>query len=156
MAKDEEGVGLREMALAAVVVVLAAMLASSIAFKNLSVSNALAGEVSRLLPQVTEVTQQEERNRQLLAKVHLLEKHRRHSVLAYLQAMTSAVPRTAYLTTFRYKGDRIEVDGIAQNAAGLISVLERSPLFKNVEFTAPTTKYLQTQERFSLRMELER
>ena len=69
--------------------------------------------------------------------------------------MTEAVPNSAYLTTFRYKGDRLEVDGIADNASVLISLLERSPFFKNVEFTAPTTKYLQSQERFSLRMELE-
>jgi len=33
--------------------------------------------------------------------------------------------------------------------------LEQSQYFKNVEFTAPTTKYLQDQERFSLKMELE-
>ena len=62
---------------------------------------------------------------------------------------------SAYLTTFRYKGDRIEVDGIATNAAELISQLEHSAQFKDVEFTAPTTKYLQNQERFSLRMGLE-
>jgi len=155
MARAEEGVGLREMALAALVFVLAATLAGSIAYKNLSVSSALAAEVSRLLPRVSDVTEQEEENRQLEAKVQLLEKHRKTSVLAYLRAMTQAVPDTAYLTTFRFKGDRIEVDGIAENASALISLLERSAYFKNVEFTAPTTKYLQSQERFSLRMGLE-
>ena len=70
--------------------------------------------------------------------------------------MTVRLPDSAYLTTFRYKGDRIEVDGIADSAAGLISLLEKSPYFVNVQFTAPTTKYLQDQERFSLRMELEK
>ena len=48
----------------------------------------------------------------------------------------------------------LEVDGIAEKASGLISLLEQSPYFTNVEFTAPTTKYLQDQERFSLRMGL--
>jgi len=156
MARAEEGIGLREMALSAVVVIVAAALAGSIAFKNLSVGNALAAEVSRLMPRVTRVTQQEEQNRHAQETLELLERHRRVSVLAYLKAMTDSVPKTAYLTTFRYKGDRIEVDGIAAKASDLIGVLERSPLFKNVEFTAPTTKYLQSQERFSLRMELER
>jgi Tfp pilus assembly protein PilN len=156
MAKAEQGVGIRELALGAAVVTLALALMGSTAVKNLSVNNALAAEVARLAPKVSQVSRQEEENRKLLAQIDLIEKDRARSVLAYLQAMTDAIPKTAYLTTFRYKGDRIEADGIAESASGLIGVLEKSPFFKNVEFTAPTTKYLQSQERFSLRMELER
>lgn len=155
LARAEEGIGLRELALSAVVVLLSLTLGASIAFKNLSVSGALAAEVDRLLPMVTTVTKKEEQNRALLAKLQTLEKSRAVSVLAYLRDMTTRVPTGAYLTTFRYKGDRIELDGIADNAASLIAVLEQSQYFKNVEFTAPTTKYLQDQERFSLKMELE-
>jgi general secretion pathway protein L len=102
------------------------------------------------------VQQKEQKNRALEERLKLLEAQRGPSVLGYLQAMTKEVPTSAYLTTFRYKGDRVEVDGIATNAAELIAFLERSPQFKDVEFTAPTTKYLQNQERFSLRMGLER
>lgn len=155
LVKVEEGIGLREMALAAVVVVMAVALTSTIALKNLSISNALAAEVSRLRPRVAAVTELEEHNREMLATVTALEKHHATSVLAYLKDMTARIPKTAYLTTFRYKGDRLELDGIADSAAGLISRLEESPYFKNVEFTAPTTKYLQNKERFSMRMELE-
>lgn len=155
LAKAEEGIGLREMGLAAVVVVLAATLAASIALKDLGVRGALASEVDRLLPEVTAVTKLEEENRSLLAKITMLEHARAVSVLSYMRDMTVRIPETAYLTTFRYKGDRIELDGIADNAAGMISALEQSTNFKNVEFTAPTTKYLQDQERFSLKMELE-
>lgn len=155
LARAEEGIGLRELALAAVVVLLSLTLAASIGFKNLSISNALAAEIERLLPNVTAVTRKEEQNRALLAKLQTLEKSRAASVLAYLRDMTTRIPAGAYLTTFRYKGDRIEIDGIADNAATLIALLEQSQYFKNVEFTAPTTKYLQDQERFSLRMELE-
>ena len=100
--------------------------------------------------------QKEDANNRLEERLKLFEAQRGASVLAYLQAMTKEVPTSAYLTTFRYKGDRVEVDGIATNAAELISFLEKSPYFKNVEFTAPTTKYLQNQERFSLRMGLEK
>jgi Tfp pilus assembly protein PilN len=155
MARAEEGIGLRELALSAVVAVFALTLGVSIAVKNLSIRSALAAEVDRLLPKVTSVTKKEEQNRALLAKLQTLEKSKAVSVLAYLRDMTTRIPPGAYLTTFRYKGDRIEIDGIADNAAGLIALLEQSQYFKNVEFTAPTTKYLQDQERFSLRMELE-
>ncbi len=156
LVRREESIGLREMGLAAAVVVLSIALATTIGVTNLRISNALAGEIARLEPEVTEVRALEEANRQLLAKVEQLESPRKVSVLAYLHAMTQALPKTAYLTTFRYKGDRLEIDGIAKTASELISILERTPYFKNVEFTAPTTKYLQDQERFSLRMELER
>jgi len=155
LARAEETVGLREFGLAAVVILLALTLAGSIAVKNLGTSSALASEVDRLLPRVSEVTKSEEANNALLARVTTLEKPRGVSVLAYMRDMTSRIPTGAYLTTFRYKGDRVELDGIADNAAGLIASLEQSPHFKNVEFTAPTTKYLQDQERFSLKMELE-
>ena len=141
--------------MSAVVIVLALTLAGSIAVKNLSIGNALAAEVDRLLPRVSSVTKKEEENKALHGRVATLEKPRGVSVLAYMRDMTERIPSGAYLTTFRYKGDRIELDGIADNAAGLIASLEQSPHFKNVEFTAPTTKYLQDQERFSLKMELE-
>ncbi|RMD84752.1 MAG: hypothetical protein D6815_03485 [Candidatus Dadabacteria bacterium] len=156
LARREESVGLRELGLAATVVVLALALVTTIAVTNLRIGNALAREIERLEPEVAAVRAQEAANRELLAKIEQLESPRKVSVLAYLHAMTTALPKTAYLTTFRFKGDRLEVDGIARTASELISILERSPYFKNVEFTAPTTKYLQDQERFSLRMELER
>jgi Tfp pilus assembly protein PilN len=155
LTKSEDGVGLRELALSALVVVMAVSLAGMIALKNLSTGNAMAAEVSRLLPRVSAVTQQEEVNRSLAAQLKTLEDARSVSVLAYLRDITVRLPDSAYLTTFRFKGDRVEIDGIADSAAGLISVLEESPNFANVEFTAPTTKYLQDQQRFSLRMGLE-
>lgn len=153
--KAEEGVGLRELGLSALVALFAVVLAATIAVKNLSIGNALAGEIETLLPRVSRVQAQEEENRKALEILKVLESHRGPSVLAFLRAMTDGVPPTAYLTTFRYKGDRLEVDGIASSASELIAVLEHSPYFKNVEFTAPTTKYMQNQERFSLRMGLE-
>jgi general secretion pathway protein L len=153
--KTEDGVGLRELALSALVVVMSVSLAGMIALKNLSTGNAMAAEVERLLPKVSAVTQKEEANRALAAKLSTLEDARAVSVLAYLRDITIRLPNSAYLTTFRFKGDRIEIDGIADSAAGLISLLEQSPNFANVEFTAPTTKYLQDQQRFSLRMGFE-
>jgi general secretion pathway protein L len=73
----------------------------------------------------------------------------------YLKAVTDLIPETSYLTTFRYREDKIELDGISDKASELIAILESSPYFAGVEFTAPTTKYLSSQERFSLRMRIE-
>jgi len=156
LARIEQGIGLREISLSVVVAVLALVLVASIGLKNLSISNALADELARLEPVVTQVSKRQETNRRLAAKLEVLESAREHGMLGYLRALTVLVPKTAYLTTFRFRGERLEVDGIADNAAELISILEKSPQFKNVEFTAPTTKYLQDKERFSLRMEFEK
>ncbi len=156
MIRVEQGMGLREIGLSALVGVLALILVASIGLKNLSISNALAAELARLEPVVTQVSQRQEGNRRLAVKLEVLESAREHGMLRYLRALTVLVPKTAYLTTFRFRGSRLEVDGIADNAAELISILEKSPQFKNVEFTAPTTKYLQDKERFSLRMGFEK
>lgn len=156
LVRPEEGVGMREMSLGVLVLVMAALLTASITLKNLGVENAIAGELERLRPLVAKVNAQERVNEELMAKLKVLESHRRRRVLPYLKEITSLVPKSAYLTTFRYKNGRIEADGIAETASGLISILERSGYFKDVQFTAPTTKYLASQERFSLRTELEK
>ena len=156
LVRPEEGVGMREMSLGALVLLMSGLLAASITVKNLGVRNAIADELARLKPLVAKVTSEERANEEIMAKLKTLESQRSRRVLPYLREVTSLVPESAYLTTFRYKGGRIEVDGIASNASGLISILERSNYFKDVQFTAPTTKYLASQERFSLRMELEK
>jgi hypothetical protein len=74
MAKAEQGVGIRELALGAAVVTLAVALMGSTAVKNLSVNNALAAEVARLAPKVSQVSRQEDENRKLLAQIDLIEK----------------------------------------------------------------------------------
>ena len=156
MAHVSEGLGLGGMTLSAAVVLMALVLFGGTAYKNVAVRNALAAELDRLTPRVTSVTEREQHNRDLREKLVNLEGSSRSHVLKYLQEVTQLVPETAYLTTFRYKGDRIEMDGIATEASSLIATLESSPFFQNVEFNAPTTKYLANQERFSLRMGLEK
>ncbi len=156
LTRASEGLGLREIALSAMVVVMAASLFFVTTMKEMAIDSSLADELASLTPAVARVTEMEEKNRELLDRVRALEDSSRSDVLAYLREVTDLVPTTAYLTTFRYKGDRIEIDGIADKASGLIAVLEASPLFEGVDFTAPITKYLQNQERFSMRMRLEK
>lgn len=154
MVQASTGLGLRELALSGAVVVMALVLMATMAFKNLAIDAALAGEVDRLEPMVEQTLRRQDKNLETLEKVARLEKKSRSRVLSYLKEMTQLVPPTAYLTTFRFREDRLEVDGIADKASELIAILEASPYFASVEFTAPTTKYLANQERFSLRMRI--
>ena len=65
------------------------------------------------------------------------------------------MPRDAYLTTFRFRSGKIELEGFAKSASDLVPMLERSPFFKNAQFTSPVTKVQDNQERFSLATEIE-
>ncbi len=155
MVQTAAGFGIRELALSGSVAVMGLLLLASITAKNLSISGALANEVDELEPRVEQALKREDKNGEMLAMVERLESKSRSRVLSYLKAATELIPPTAYLTTFRFRDDKIEVDGIAEKASDLIAILESSPYFTGVEFTAPTTKYLTNQERFSLRMRLE-
>jgi Tfp pilus assembly protein PilN len=71
-------------------------------------------------------------------------------------AMSAALPRESWLWNFSMdeKG-KIEIKGFAKSAAQLIKPLEDSPLFKNVEFSAPV-QAREGWERFSIKMEMEK
>jgi general secretion pathway protein L len=155
MVQTATGFGLRELALSGAVAVMALLLLGSIGAKNLSISGALASQIEELEPQVEQTLRRQDKNAEMLAMVEKLESKSRSRTLTYLKAVTDLIPPTSYLTTFRYREDKIEIDGISEKASDLLAILESSPYFTGVEFTAPTTKYLSSQERFSLRMRLE-
>ncbi len=155
MIQTATGFGLRELALSGAVAAMGLLLLISITTKNLSIGGALSAEIDALEPRVEQALKRADKNAETLAMVERLEAKSRSRVLGYLKAVTELVPSTAYLTTFRFREDKIEVDGISDKASDLIAILESSPYFVGVEFTAPTTKYLSNQERFSLRMRLE-
>ena len=70
--------------------------------------------------------------------------------------ITKLVPTNAYLSNFRFRDQVLEVQGNAENASALIPVLERSPLFENVGFTAPSNRGRDNRETFSLKAILEK
>ena len=66
------------------------------------------------------------------------------------------VPSNAYFSNLRYRAGVLEVQGNAENASALIPVLERSSLFENVGFNAPSNRGRDNRETFSLKAELEK
>jgi hypothetical protein len=50
----------------------------------------------------------------------------------------------------------LEVQGNAENASALIPLLERSALFENVGFNAPSNRGRDNRETFSLKADLEK
>jgi len=84
-----------------------------------------------------------------------LDEHR-GEVLRVLDELSKIVPNNAYLSNLRYRSGGLEVQGSAENASGLIPVLERSPVFENVGFNAPSNRGRDNRETFSLKADLEK
>ena len=76
-------------------------------------------------------------------------------MILFVNELTDRLPTDAYLQTFRYRNGRIEIEGFANRASELIQALENSSMFRNVQFTSPTTQGQAGEERFSIVMEIE-
>ncbi|MDE3176965.1 MAG: PilN domain-containing protein [Pseudomonadota bacterium] len=72
------------------------------------------------------------------------------SAVVVLEALARALPDDAYLTQMRLKGDKVEISGLAADAAGLIKHIEQSPHFSRATFTAPTTRGGEERESFRI------
>jgi len=81
---------------------------------------------------------------------------RRGEVLRILDELSKVVPNNVYFSNLRYRAGVLEVQGNAENASALIPLLERSPLFENVAFNAPSNRGRDNRETFSLKADLEK
>jgi Tfp pilus assembly protein PilN len=81
---------------------------------------------------------------------------RRGEVLRILDELSKVVPNNVYFSNLRYRAGVLEIQGNAENASALIPLLERSALFENVGFNAPSNRGRDNRETFSLKADLEK
>jgi general secretion pathway protein L len=67
-----------------------------------------------------------------------------------LEALSRAIPDDAYLLEMRLQGDKVEISGLAADAAALVKHIEQSPHFSRATFTAPTTRSGEDAESFRI------
>jgi Tfp pilus assembly protein PilN len=117
----------------------------------------LQAEMQKIEPAVAALRREEEALTKARAEQRFFTSldQRRGEVLRVLDELTKVVPAGAYLSNLRYRGGSVEVQGSAENASGLIPLLERSPVFENVGFNAPSNRGRDNRETFSLKAELE-
>lgn len=72
-----------------------------------------------------------------------------------LRELTGLLPDSAYLTEVTFRERTVEITGLAPSASQLLPVIEASPLFAGVEFSAPIVAQGAGLERFRIRMRLE-
>lgn len=136
-------------------VVLALVYGGAVIIRDEMTRRELAREVETLEPQVAAVKKQEAEARAIQARLDTLTADQSRRMILFLKELTDRLPNDAYLSTFRYRNGRIEIDGFANRASELIQALENSSMFRNVQFTSPTTKGQGDEERFSIVMEIE-
>jgi Tfp pilus assembly protein PilN len=117
----------------------------------------LRAENEKLEPAVAALRREEEALQKARAEQRFfaaLDK-RRGEVLRVLDELSKIVPSSAYLSNLRYRSNAVEMQGSAENASGLIPLMERSAVFENVGFNAPSNRGRDNRETFSLKAELE-
>ena len=118
----------------------------------------LQNENRKLEPAVSALQREESQLEQLRKQARLLAdlEQRRGETLRVLDELSKIVPNTVYLSNLRYRAGSLEVQGNAENASTLIPLLERSPMFENVGFNAPSNRGRDNRETFSLKADLEK
>jgi Tfp pilus assembly protein PilN len=118
----------------------------------------LQAENQKLAPAVDALRREEEQYERLRKEASFLASlnERRGEVLRVMEDLSRTVPNSAYLSNLRYRGGVLEIQGNAENASALIPVLERSPIFQNVGFNAPSNRGRDNRETFSLKADIEK
>jgi len=142
---------------------LVAIAAGAWFLAGLMVESAREQEIAGWQARVDELRPQAARSIALRARLESLAKpvalasgHRGDMVLSVLAELTRILPDTARLTEFDQEGGRVRIAGVAQDAAGLIGLLEASPRFRDVRFLSQVMRVAETEtDRFEIGIALE-
>lgn len=144
----------------ALAVLLAGVLVSLLAGHGLRQRRQLAladGEIHALKLRMAQVEQVNRGVQEQRAQLGYLEAtvRGRARQADILRELTGLLPDGAYLTELTYRDRVVEITGLAGSASQLLPVLEASPLFSGVEFSAPIVAQGAGLERFRIRLRLE-
>jgi general secretion pathway protein L len=62
------------------------------------------------------------------------------SPLIVLEALSRLLPDTVWLTDISLQGDQLTINGYADDASAIVTLIEGSPHFKHAEFRSPSTR----------------
>jgi general secretion pathway protein L len=78
------------------------------------------------------------------------------SAVAAIDALSSVLPGTAWISEFRLSGDAVRIAGFAKNPARLVGLLEATPVFREVRLgTVVTSSSDPDRERYLITLRLE-
>ena len=153
--RSDEGLSLASVVLVAVLGVLLLVWGGSALVKDELLRRQVRDQIAEGAPQVRKVKQLEDEIVEMRKQLDIIGSNQDRRATVLLKELSEVVPADAYITSLNLRAGRLTIDGFARSASDLISALEKSRYFKNVNFTSPTTK-TGDKERFSLVAEVER
>jgi general secretion pathway protein L len=117
----------------------------------------IQGEISRLEPDVKTLVREEAELNALAKRYGQLQKYwnNRDANLDALNTLATVLPQDTFIINYRYQNDTVNVSGVSASALTVQDALEKSPLFKDVQFAAPITREPSGKDRFTLTMSIE-
>jgi Tfp pilus assembly protein PilN len=114
--------------------------------------NQLNAEIKRLDGEIANIERIQTKCKKLEDRIDYLNAHRggRLPTLNILKDLSLRIPEGAWVRTFAFSDKGVQIEGHADSASELISLLETSPLFKDVAFLSPITKSKDGKERFRI------
>lgn len=102
----------------------------------------LDGKIASVMTRVEEVRRLNDENEKLKEQRERLAKRksRNRPVMELVEALSRALPDSAYLEEFEIHDSEVRLVGKSADPTGLIGILERTPEFEDVRFSAPTTR----------------
>jgi general secretion pathway protein L len=128
-------------------------------YRQLDGLRRLDAAIETLNEDVKVVRSLSDRREQQIRHVESVRLHKRQTVpLARIwEEMTRVIPDNSWLSDLSVNETKITITGFSRSAAGLIAMLEASPLFSGPTFTAPVVRAPgMDAERFTIEMDLER
>ena len=148
----DEGPSIATWVLLALSVLLLVTWGASAMVKDGMLRRDVQARLAAIQPDVNEVIGLQEEIDHLQRQVEILGQQDGR-VTTLLKELTELIPSDAYLTTLNLRGGRLTLDGQARSASDIITALEKSKRFKNVNFSSPTTRQ-GDKERFALTAEV--
>ncbi len=130
------------LALAALLLIGAGSLMAYSSYQDRQYLDRLRAEITRLAPDARKPLLMDQAIERTRARTVLLDHFRRRTRddLDALNELTKILEPPAWLNSLEITRESIRLSGEAQQAAGLLKLMDKSPLFEGSEFAAPMTR----------------
>ncbi len=151
--KKPNRTGLYVMAVLAGLLMLSGVLwTGSLFIHQRQMLKSLEAESARLKAEVSVVEQMASETREIkgnLAYLRYLRPGNRY-LIEMMNELSNIIPQTAYITEFKFSGNKLVLYGMADSASELIPILEASPLFMDVAFLSAIHNSREGKEVFRI------
>lgn len=117
----------------------------------------IQSEITRLEPDVKSLVREESDLNALTKRFDQLQQHatNRDQNLEALNTLATVLPADTFIVSYRYQNDTITVSGVSASALNIQTALDKTAVFKDVQFGAPITRDAAAgKDRFTLTMSL--